>query len=165
MGLVIGVDPGIAKCAVAIWNGEKLTEIEMWPVANAIHLMSQYEGLPETIIIEKPVPQGPRSARNSTFELVRIADRISQAALRAGLMVYEVPVNEIRRQAGYSTSRGKADEWVKRYLRFCAELSESERAAAFKRGGIFSNSDRRDAAMCALWNYKDARNQVYKVTR
>jgi len=153
----------LTKCALAWWDGKQL-------------ITGEYTSLPriigdwkaDAIIVEQPVPQGGlRSGCASTFELVRVADRIAQAALRAGLTVYAVPVQVIREQAGIARNQKGQDAAVKDYLFWWLRASGHKNIAvsAFRKNGPLSNADKRDSAMCALFNWRAAQNQIWKVTR
>ncbi len=157
MPLTIGVDPGIKECAFAWWDGELLSTTQVIPTKDTIAGLGPR---PDALVVEKPVAQGPRTSRNSTLDLVRVQDRIVQAALAAGLTVYSVPVQVIRRQAAIPNCAKRQDHLVKIYLAAFFRLKWND--PAFRRGGYLGNADRRDAAMCALFNWRDARNQQYR---
>ena len=142
---VLGIDP--AK------NGEHHCAYRYAARVLYNHGMLEDIVAPDVIIVEQPVNQGGPRAQFA-LELCKqygaLVERLKH--LYPDAQLYTPPANVIRRQAGYNPRvHGKADAYVRAYLE---KLGYDMK--------YWSNPDKRDALMCALWNFKHPDNQEWR---
>ena len=186
----LGIDPGptLDKCwGVGINDDGEITSPYMYAepsdgVCSGSDVLAMIQDLcvimPDSpaIIIELPVQQGKWRFHKEVIETRDMAISLANLALKYTENVYLVPAQVIRYQVTAYNPRtcGKADPHIKRHCTLLGHdctaggilgdsVDENGRVCRDKNGKpIHDGVHKRDAAIAALWNWSDPRNQEYK---
>lgn len=164
---ILGIDPsGDGKHCCVVWRKTSATgafdAVDIFTYTSGVWYKNEVGAriLFDIIILELPVPQGIRSQNKSYTALCFAYGKLRSELLELypKARVFEVPANVIRRQAGWTTRCGmSADKYVSLYLK--------RRGFECGRGTLFNSTHKRDALMCALFNWEHVMNAEYEVQR